>query len=93
MQHHRKLTKGWSLVVATGFALPSVMTVAVADSVPESIRLQEKAEKAYESAPVRPIDRGNAHHRDVKDESGAEDGTMTMPPPVPMATDRHDMNR
>lgn len=43
---------------------------AVADDVPESLRIEQKAKKAYAQRPVVPIDRGNAHHRDAGDSGG-----------------------
>lgn len=37
---------------------------AGADPIPESLRIQREAEKAYQQNRVVPIDRPNAHHRD-----------------------------
>jgi hypothetical protein len=67
--------------------------VSLADSVPESIRIQQQAEKAYASAPVRPIERGNAHHRDFgKEEQGGDDLPLQTPPPQP-PSERRDTDR
>lgn len=74
MQHYRKVRRGCLLLTIAAMASPGMGCLAFADSVPESIRIQEKAEKAYESAPVVPIERGNAHHRDVKDDGEGGDG-------------------
>lgn len=66
------------------------------DDVPESLRLEQEAEKAYSKKPVVPINRGNAHHRnlgqpsdddipvDTTPDSGDSD-TAPLPalPPVP----------
>lgn len=43
---------------------------AVADIVPESVRIQQNAKRAYFQKPVVPIDRGNAHHRDLGSSGG-----------------------
>ncbi len=61
---------------------------AFADSVPESIRIQQKAEKAYETAPVVPIDRQNAHRRDLSKDAPASEDQRGQPvlPDLP----RHD---
>jgi hypothetical protein len=48
-------------IVAPGFC--AVSFPAVADDVPESMRIEQKALKDYSQKPVVPIDRGNAHHR------------------------------
>ncbi len=93
MRCHRIFQRGCLLLAAAGLGIPSIATLAVADSVPESIRIQEKAEKAYERAPVVPIERGNAHHRDSKDEG---DGAGNTPEPpargTPQGTERHNSN-
>ncbi len=49
------------VVVAYGLAT----TPVVADIVPESLRIQQNAKKAYSRKPVVPINRGNAHRRDL----------------------------
>jgi hypothetical protein len=84
-------------VMIAAMGIPSVAGPLFADSVPESIRIQERAEKAYESHPVVPIDRGNAHHRDGgKDEGTGGDGTGgangQTPPPSSIPGTRHDSN-
>ncbi|MBS0235001.1 MAG: hypothetical protein JSR99_16150 [Proteobacteria bacterium] len=69
-----------------GLGIPATATIAFADSVPESIRIQQQAEKAYEAAPVVPIERGNAHHRDLqKDEEGGDELLLPMQRSVPPA--------
>ncbi len=61
-------------LLAALFGLSAPLTMALADSVPESIRIQQKAEKAYFAAPVVPIGRQNAHHREPsKDAPAASD--------------------
>ncbi len=87
MQHHPRFRRAFFLAGIAGPGLAATAVVAFADSVPESIRIQERAEKAYESAPVVPIDRGNAHHRDSSkdDEQGGGDQYVpqsTEPPPA-----------
>lgn len=67
---------------------PSPGYLALADSVPESIRIQQKAEKAYETAPVVPIDRQNAHRRDLSKDAPAS-GDQQVAPSLP----RQDGNR
>lgn len=64
------------------FATLAFATFAHADNaVPESIRLQQQAEKAYSTQPVVPIDRPNAHHRNLSGEDGIEpSGSDQMPP-------------
>jgi hypothetical protein len=59
------------LLAFIGLAAPLPESLALADSVPESIRIQQKAEKAYGTAPVVPIERQNAHHRDVSKDGAA----------------------
>jgi len=62
----------WALFIsaaATGVACPTLPAVA-RDSVPESLRLEEQAKKDYEQQPVVPIERGNAHHRDIGGSGG-----------------------
>jgi len=61
---------------------------AFADSVPESIRIQQKAEKEYETKPVVPIDRQNAHRRDLsKDAPASGEQHGTVEPPLPRNSD------
>ncbi|MBS0253194.1 MAG: hypothetical protein JSR78_19205 [Proteobacteria bacterium] len=97
MQRYRKVRRGCLLLTIAGLACPATGRVALADSVPESIRIQEKAEKAYEAAPVVPIERGNAHHRDVKDGGEGGDGGVggyeALPPPEPPAAKQNDTNK
>jgi hypothetical protein len=63
-------------------------TVALADSVPESNRLQQKAQEQYTADPVEPIARGNAHHRDnIKDEPAVPQSALPASPPEPPAQD------
>ncbi len=82
MRHHRELQLAYLLLPIVGLGIPAMATIALADSVPESIRIQEKAEKAYEVAPVVPIERGNAHHRELlNDDQGG--GGEFLPPPQP----------
>ena len=74
-------------------AAPLPECLALADSVPESIRIQQKAEKAYETAPVVPIDRQNAHHRDVsKDGVAPGDDDRDQPIIIPYVP-RRDSDR
>ncbi len=93
MQRRRNIWSGYLPIVIAGLGIPAIAGAARADSVPESIRIQQKAEKAYESAPVVPIERGNAHHREgQKDEQGGDD----VPPVTPVApprSERRDSNR
>jgi len=96
MQRYRKVRRGCVLLTVGALAIPAIGGLAFADSVPESIRIQEKAEKAYESAPVVPIERGNAHHRDLKDEDGGDGGTggsEALPPPEPPAAKHNKTNK
>jgi hypothetical protein len=80
-------------IAVAGLGTTACAWAAVADSVPESIRIQQKAEKAYESAPVVPIERGNAHHRDSqKDEMGGDD-VQPITHVDPPRTERPDNNR
>lgn len=97
MQRYRKLRRGCLLLTVGASAIPAIGGLAFADSVPESIRIQEKAEKAYESAPVVPIERGNAHHRDLKDGGeggdGGAGGYEALPPPEPQAPKHNNTNK
>jgi hypothetical protein len=65
-------------VVAPGFC--AVSFPAVADDVPESMRIEQKALKDYSQKPVVPIDRGNAHHRSS---GGSDDGGTSSPDSLP----------
>jgi hypothetical protein len=65
------------VLIGLGAALPG--NIAFADSVPESIRIQQKAEKAYEAAPVAPIERQNAHHRELSRDAPASGDERTQP--------------
>ncbi|HVZ05177.1 hypothetical protein [Hyphomicrobium sp.] len=68
---------------------------AIADDIPESMRIEQKAEKDYAKKPVVPINRGNAHHRNLglpsEDDlpadpgaGGASDTPQLAPvPPIP----------
>jgi hypothetical protein len=78
-------------VAAPGLASLTVPAVA-RDSLPESLRLEEQAKKDYEQQPVVPIERGNAHHRDVGGSGGdvlpsdpalTPSTPSTTPPPPP----------
>jgi hypothetical protein len=84
----------WALLIsaaATGVACLTLPAVA-RDSIPESLRLEEQAKKNYEQQPVVPIERGNAHHRDVGGSGGdtlpsddpalAPSTPSTTPPPA-----------
>jgi hypothetical protein len=103
MQHYRKdrRGRGFLLLTAAGLGFSAVATLALADSTPESIRIQERAEKAYETAPVVPIDRGNAHHRDSEKDDGAgtdgASGGAYVPSPsdgeAPRTSVRHDTTK
>jgi hypothetical protein len=59
---------------------------AAADDVPESLRLEQKAKKAYSQKPVVPIDRGNAHHRDIGGSTGDGVTPDRMSPALPNPT-------
>lgn len=83
MQRYRKFRRGCLLLMIAGSAIPSVGTFAFADSVPESIRIQQQAEKAYQTAPVVPIERGNAHHREIMKDDGSDSGGVGGYEPVP----------
>lgn len=97
MQRYRKVCSGCLLLTIAALASPAMGRLAFADSVPESIRIQEKAEKAYESAPVVPIERGNAHHRDVKDDGeggdGGTGGYEALPPQEPTDAKHHNKSK
>ena len=91
-QRHRKFQGGRVLVTIAALGISCTGTLAFADSVPESIRIQERAEKAYAATPVVPIERGNAHHRDFqKDEGdgGASGGYESVNPSQPPTAERH----
>lgn len=79
MRRHPKSQRVCLLFPIAGLVIPGMATVAFADSVPESIRIQQQAEKAYEAAPVVPIERGNAHHRDLQREEQGGDDDLLMP--------------
>jgi hypothetical protein len=94
MKRHRKFRRAARLLVLASLGTPFTGMAAFADSVPESIRIQERAERAYESSPVVPIDRANAHHRDFQKDD--EQGTGDLPAtnlPAPRATDQHGSNK
>jgi hypothetical protein len=59
---------------------------AAADDVPESLRIEQKALKDYSQQPVVPIDRGNAHHRDLGGSGGDAVSPDLVPPALPDAT-------
>lgn len=69
----------WALLISASVpGLASMALPAVArDSLPESLRLEEQAKKDYEQKPVVPIERGNAHHRDI---GGSGDGVSPSDP-------------
>lgn len=94
MLHFREFKRHCLMVTIAAMGIPSVAGPLFADSVPESIRIQQQAEKAYESHPVVPIERGNAHHRDaVKDDGtggdGSGSGNAQTPPPSSAPSVRH----
>jgi hypothetical protein len=68
------------------------------DDIPESLRIEQQTEKAYNQKPVVPIERGNAHHRNLG--GGGDMGVPATPPgavtpgPVtpPAAAPTHDDN-
>jgi hypothetical protein len=80
-------------------ALPLISVPVRADDVPESLRLERQAEKAYGQSPVVPIDRPNAHHRNL----GADDPTDPAddlpvapdeaPTPTPPAPDSNQQSK
>ncbi|MFT3733007.1 MAG: hypothetical protein QM780_16570 [Hyphomicrobium sp.] len=94
MQGHRRFQCGRLLIVLVGLGIALYGRIAIADSVPESIRIQEQAEKAYETAPVVPIERGNAHHREQMKDDGTDgsgyDGYVPQAAPPPPADERRD---
>jgi hypothetical protein len=59
---------------------------AIADIVPESVRIQQNAKRAYFQKPVVPIDRGNAHHRDLGSSGGDRESSGRMSPALPDPT-------
>jgi hypothetical protein len=70
-QQYRGPSRVTLLLALAALVAPLPEYLARADSVPESIRIQQKAEKAYETAPVVPIDRQNAHRRDFSKDAPA----------------------
>ncbi|RUO99974.1 hypothetical protein [Hyphomicrobium sp.] len=93
MRRLSNIWRGCLMITMAGAGISSLAALSLADSVPESIRIQEQAEKAYATAPVRPIERGNAHHRDFgKDEQSGDDLPLQVPPPQPPSEQR-DSNR
>jgi hypothetical protein len=94
MVHYREFNRRFLMLTVAATGLPLIAGPVFADSVPESIRIQQQAEKAYESHPVVPIERGNAHHRDSgKDDSDGTGGTYIPPPPPSREpSSRHDSN-
>ncbi len=79
---YRGLARMSFLLAFVGLGALQAVYPASADSVPESIRIQQKAEKAYETAPVVPIDRQNAHRRDLTKDAPAS-GDQRSQPVVP----------
>lgn len=71
-------------VVSPGFWAASFP--AVADDVPESLRIEQNALKAYSRKPVIPIDRGNAHHRELGGSGSDEASPDLRPRELPNAT-------
>jgi len=65
-------------MIALAYGAASVP--AVADTLPESLRIQQNAQKAYSRKPVVPINRGNAHHRDFDKDLGASGGSDGVSP-------------
>ena len=95
-----KRTHATSMVLLASVIVPSMLAASAPalarDDVPESLRIEQQAEKAYSKKPVVPIERGNAHHRNLggsgKDASppavtpGAvtpDDDTVPPLPPLP----------
>ncbi|WP_144061229.1 hypothetical protein [Hyphomicrobium denitrificans] len=77
--------------VALFFAVvsPGIWAVtfpAAAEDVPESMRIEQKALKDYSQNPVVPIDRGNAHHRDLGGSGGDGASPDQVAPALPDAT-------
>ncbi len=94
MLHDREFNRRFVILTVAAMGLPLMAGSVLADSVPESIRIQQRAEKAYESHPVVPIERGNAHHRDSgKDDSDGTGGPYVPPaPPSREPSSRRDSN-
>jgi hypothetical protein len=94
MLHFRKFGRHCLVMTIAATALPFIASPLFADSVPESIRIQQQAEKAYEARPVVPIDRGNAHHRDAGKDDGEGAGGAYVPTQHPSTAPpvRHDLN-
>jgi len=65
---------------------PLATLTASAENIPESLRIEQKALKEYTQKPVVPIDRGNAHHRDLEGVSG--DKTPPTPSTISPAQPR-----
>jgi hypothetical protein len=49
------------------------------DDEPESLRIEEQAKKDYSKKPVVPIERGNAHHRNLGGAGGEETPPAVTP--------------
>lgn len=64
-----KRTHATSIVLLASVITPCVVMVSAPalarDDLPESLRIEQQAEKDYSKKPVVPIDRGNAHHRNL----------------------------
>jgi hypothetical protein len=96
-----KRTRATSIAVLASVITPCVVMVSVPaiarDDLPESLRIEQQAEKDYSKQPVVPIDRGNAHHRNL---GGSDDEALppatapdettpdeTVPPLPPLPSD------
>jgi hypothetical protein len=75
MARHR-LAFAIGFIAIVPLSLAAVSVAAIADNVPESLRIEQKAKKAYSEKPVVPIERGNAHHRDI---GGDGDSAPSVP--------------
>jgi len=76
---------GMSAALAFVVWVPAFATAslpAVADIVPESVRIQQNAKKAYSQKPVVPINRGNAHRRDLGGTGGGDGGSSGRASPA-----------
>lgn len=65
-----RLTPAVLFMTAVSLEFGIATISAVAEDIPESLRIERNAKKAYAQQPVIPIDRGNAHHRDIDGASG-----------------------
>jgi hypothetical protein len=62
-------TYATSMVLLSSIFMASMLAAGAPalarDDLPESLRIEQQAEKDYAKKPVVPIDRGNAHHRNL----------------------------